>query len=92
MLTFSLYRYTYRPDTQAVYGILTKMYQSTVQIGAVKADSDSKISLVGYDGEVVWKAGANNTIEISMPFLPLDTELSWAWAFKFEKVLPAPRK
>ena len=92
MFYLYLYRYTYRPDTGAVYGILTQVYQSKVFIGAVKADSDSKISLVGYDGEVVWKSGANNTIEISMPFLPLDTELRWAWAFKFENISPAPRK
>ena len=89
---FPLHRYTYRPDTRAVYGILTQVYQSKVLIGAVATNAKSKISLVGYDGEVVWGSGVNNVIEISMPFLTLDTELRWAWAFKFENVSPAPKK
>ena len=86
------HRYTYRPDTGAVYGTQTLLYQSKVVIGAVKTTSDSKISLVGYDGEVAWKAAANNTIEMSMPFLPLDTELKWAWVFKFENITPMPKQ
>ena len=48
--------------------------------------TNSKISLVGYDGDVIWKTAANNTVEISMPFLPLDTDLQWAWVFKFENI------
>ena len=86
------YRYTYRPDTGAVYGTQTQVYQSTVVIGAVKTNSNSKISLVGYEGEVVWKPAANSTIEISMPHLPLDTELRWAWVFKFENIVPATKQ
>ena len=82
-------RYTYRPDTGAVYGTQTQVYQSTVVIGAVKTNSNSKISLLGYDGEVTWKPAANTTIEISMPHLPLDSGLKWAWVFKFENVAPA---
>ena len=93
MFVHSIYphRYTYRPDTGAVYGTQTQVYQSTVVIGAVWADFNTKISLVGYDGEVMWKPSANNTIEISMPFLPVDTELRWAWVFKFENVSPTPK-
>ena len=85
-------RYTFRPDTGAVYGTQTQAYQSTVVIGAVKANSNSKISLVGYDGDVTWKQAANNTIEISMPSLPLDTELRWAWVFKFENIVPTTKR
>lgn len=86
-----LHRYTYRPDTSTVYGTQTQVYQSTVVIGAVKTSTNTKISLVGYDGNVTWKTSANNTIEISMPFLPVDTELRWAWVFKFENVAPTPK-
>ena len=82
-----LYRYTYRPDTKAVYGTLTQVYQSSIVLGNLKLGSNSKVSLVGYTGEVTWKAGANNSVEISMPSLPLDTDLKWAWVFKFENVL-----
>ena len=83
-------RYTYCPNTGAVYGTQTQIYQSSVVIGAVKTNTNTKISLVGYDGEVTWKPSANNTIEISMPFLPVDTQLRWAWVFKFENISPAP--
>ena len=85
--SIDLYRYTYRPDTKAVYGTLTQAYQSSIVLGNVKLGSGSKVSLVGYTGEVTWKAGANNSVEISMPSLPLDTDLKWAWVFKFENVL-----
>ena len=71
-----------------MYGTLTVAYQSKVVLGHVETSNSTKISLVGYDGEVVWKSGANNTIEISMPFLPLDTELRRAWTFKFENISP----
>ena len=57
-------------------------------LGNVKVGSSgSKISLFGYDGAVSWKTYPNNTVEISMPPLPLDTELRWAWMFKFENAL-----
>ena len=42
----------YRPDTEAVYGTQTQVYKSNVVIGAVKTNANTKISLVGYDGEV----------------------------------------
>ena len=80
-------RYTYRPDTGAVYGTLTQKYQSKVMLHLI-VGSSSKVSMVGYDGEVSWKTYTNDTIEISMPPLPLDTELRWAWVFKFENVQP----
>ena len=85
-------RYTYRPDTGAVYGTQTQLYQSTVVIGAVKTNYNLKISLLGYGGELVWKPAANNTIKISMPDLPLDSELRWAWVFKFENIAPVTKQ
>ena len=86
IITTFVSRYTYRPDTGAVYGIQTQVYQSKVVIGAVKTSTNSKISLVGYDGDVTWTTAANSSVEISMPFLPLDTNLTWAWVFKFENI------
>ena len=86
-------RYTYRPDTGAVYGILTQAYQMKVVLGNVKVGaSGSKISLVGYTGQVTWISNAKDNIEITMPPLPLDTELKWAWVFKFENFLPNQSK
>ena len=86
------YRYTYRPDTGAIYGTQTLIYLSRLVIGAVKTTSYSRISLVGYDTEVEWKPAANNTIELSMPYLPVGIDLKWAWVFKFENVTPMPKK
>ena len=88
-LPIQSYRYTYRPDTGAVYGTLTQAYQSKVILGNLVVGSSSKVSLVGYDDKVTWEAYTNDTIAISMPPLPLDTELRWAWVFKFENVLPS---
>ena len=85
-------RYTYRPDTGAVYGSLTLKYQPTVNLGNIKVEINSKISLLGYDGDVSWETYPNNTLGIYMPPLPLDTELRWAWVFKFENVLPSSKQ
>ena len=80
-------RYTYRPDTGDVYGTLTQKYQSKVMLHLI-VGSSSKVSMIGYDGEVSWTTYTNDTVEISMPPLPLDTELRWAWVFKFENIQP----
>ena len=85
-------RYTHRPDTGAVYGALTLKYQSKVMLGNIKLGSGSKVSLLGYDGDVSWKTYPNSTIEISMPPLPLDTQLRWAWVFKFENLIPSQQE
>ncbi len=81
------YRYTYSPTTGAVYGTLTLKYQPIVNLGNIKVGTSSKISLLGYDGDVSWMTYPNTTLGISIPPLPLDTELRWAWVFKFENVL-----
>ena len=85
-------RYTYSPVSGAVYGTLTQAYQFNVLLGNMKIGTGSKVTLVGYNGEVQWKTNANNTIEITMPPLPLDSGLKWAWVFKFENVLPNTSK
>ena len=85
-------RYTHRPDTGAVYGALTLKYQSKVMLGNIKLESGSKVSLLGYDGDVSWKTYPNSTVEISMPPLPLDTQLRWAWVFKFENLIPSQQE
>ena len=79
-------RFTYRPDTGVVYATLTLAYRSKVSIGNVVIGSSTKVSLVGYDDKLSWNGLTNNTIEITMPPLPLDTKLRWAWVFKLENV------
>lgn len=85
-------RYTQCPDTGAVYATLTLKYLSKITLGNINLSSSSKVSLLGYDGEVTCSAGTNNTVEITMPTLPLDTNLKWAWTFKFENAAPTSRK
>ena len=75
-----------------MYATLTQKYQSEVLLGNVQAGSSTKVTLVGYDGDVALKTDTNNTIAVTMPPLPLDTELRWAWTFKLENVLPNPNK
>ena len=48
--------------------------------------------MLGYDGDVSWTVYTNDTVKISMPPLPLDTQLRWAWVFKFENVQPISSK
>ena len=89
---FLFSRYTYSPATGAVYGTLTQKYQFTVMLGSLIVGSSSKVSMLGYDGDVSWTVYTNDTVKISMPPLPLDTQLRWAWVFKFENVQPISSK
>ena len=47
--------------------------------------SNSIVSLLGY-GKVQWSTSSKGQMEITMPSLPLDSELMWAWTFKIENI------
>ena len=53
-------------------------------IGAVKTNSMTKVTLLGYSGSISWIT-VGYTTTIDLPYLPLDS-LQWAWSFKFEGV------
>ena len=71
-----------------MYAALTLTFQFNVSLGNLKLAEDSKVSLLGYDEEISWTTGNNNTVVITMPQLPPDTNLKWAWVFKFDKASP----
>jgi len=69
-----------------VYGILLQAPSNyTVTMGSVKTTSSSNISLLGYSGKLYWKMGAMGTM-VTLPFLPPDSSLKWAWTLKLENV------
>ena len=85
-------RYTKNATDSSVYAIVLKWPDDNIlTLGSVKTTSNSVVTLLGYD-KVQWKT---NTImgqmEITMPPLPLDTNLKWAWTFKLENISPAMR-
>ena len=79
------YRYTYNATSGAVYGTLLQWPTNySVTVGAVKTTSSSKISLLGF-GSLSWK-NEGSGVTITLPYLPLNSTLQWAWTFKFENV------
>ena len=83
-----VHRYTYNAGSKTVYGILLQAPSNyTVTMGSVKATSSSNISLLGYSGKVDWKMDETGTT-VTLPFLPPDSNLKWAWTLKLENVTP----
>ena len=81
-------RYTYGNVTGAVYGILLAWPDSyKVTFGAIETSINTKITLLGY-GEVQWKVAAGNELNVTLPYLPLDSKLQWAWTLKLTNVTP----
>ena len=89
VLTLYTYnRYTYNAGSKTVYGILLQAPSNyTVTMGSVKTTSSSNISLLGYSGKVDWKMDETGTT-VTLPFLPPDSNLKWAWTLKLENVTP----
>ena len=88
MNVFSLhFRYTQNSTSKAVYGILLKWPSIyTVTLESVKMSSSSKVSLLGY-GPLSWET-VGDKVAVELPYLPLDSDLQWAWTLKFEDVTP----
>lgn len=55
-------------------------------IGAIKPASSTKVNLLGY-GDVKWSY-QDLQMKITMPYLPLDSKLQWAWTLSFADVTP----
>ena len=70
----------------SVYAISLKWPDNnTLTLGSVMSSSNSIVTLLGY-GKVQWKANTKGQMEITMPSLPLDSDLMWAWTFKIENI------
>ena len=51
----------------------------------MKTSTSTVATLLGY-GKLQWKNNSNGQVEITMPYLPLDTPLQWAWTIKLENI------
>ena len=88
---FSYCRYTTDASATSVFAIALKWPDNyTLNLGAVKPDRDATITLLGY-GKVQWTY-SQSVMTVTMPFLPLDSPLQWAWTLKMEGVLPVQRR
>ena len=86
---FLLLRYTYNSNLKAVYGIALKYPSNYVlSIGAVVPSQQSTVvTLLGY-GQLKWTYEAP-LMNVTMPYLPLDSDLRWGWTLRFENASPA---
>ena len=75
--------------SSAVYAICLQWPSGlSLTLGSVKTSSTTTASLLGY-GSVDWKSDSMGRMVITIPSLPLDTNLQWAWTIKLENVSPA---
>ena len=82
-------RYTKNATDSSVYAIALKWPDNNIlTLGLVKTTSNSVVTLLGY-GKVQLKTNTKGQMEITMPPLPLDSDLKWAWTFKLENISPA---
>ena len=90
VVCFLLCRYTTDAKGQLVFATLLKWPDNyAIRLGAVKPASDANVTLLGY-GKVQWTHD-QSTMTLTMPYLPLDSALQWAWTFQMEGVSPAAR-
>ena len=85
----NLYRYTKNATDGSVYAIVLKWPADNIlTLGSVKTTAFSIATLLGY-GRVQFNTNFMGQMEITMPPLPLDSNLMWAWTFKLENIAPA---
>ena len=83
-------RYTTDASGKSVFAIVLKWPDNyIIKLGAVKPDKDASINLLGY-GKVQWTYD-QSVMTLTVPYLPLDSSLQWAWTFQMEGVSPAVR-
>ena len=75
--------------SDVVYAIFLSWPDNFIlELGDVMASSDTKATLLGYTGAVdivMNKSGAQG-INVTLPHLPPNTPLQWAWALRLEPV------
>ena len=75
--------------SDVVYAIFLSWPDNFIlELGSVVASSETKATLLGYTGTVdivMNKSGAQG-INVTLPHLPPNTPLQWAWALRLEPV------
>ena len=60
-----------------------------LQLGDVVASNNTMATLLGYSGGIkISGQGSNKGIIATLPYLPPDTPLQWAWTLKLENAMP----
>ena len=61
----------------------------TLELGDVTATDQTKATLLGYTGavEIVMNKSGAQGINVTLPHLPPNTQLQWAWTLKLEPVV-----
>ena len=75
--------------SNVIYAIFLNWPENfTLELGDVAATDQTKATLLGYTGdvEIVKKSGAQG-IDVTLPHLPPNTPLQWAWTLKLEPVV-----
>ena len=72
--------------TKNVYAIFLEWPQSyEATLGALKGTTPSKISLLGFSDGLKFTV-TDDGVSVTLPYLPLQTDLKWAWSLCIEGI------
>ena len=67
-----------------VYAHLLEWPQNyTVLLGALAGMVPTRVTLLGYNADLTFSALFDG-VQVTLPYLPLDTPLKWAWVLRIE--------
>ena len=82
--TTSYVWYTTNMKSGMVYAHLLEWPQNyTVLLGALAGMVPTRVTLLGYDADLSFSALFDG-VQVTLPYLPLDTPLKWAWVLRIE--------
>jgi alpha-L-fucosidase len=78
--------YTLGKKNNNVYAVMLEWPSNyEVVLGSLKEYTPTKISLLGFNDELKFTS-TNNGVVVTLPFLPLQSELKWAWSLCIEGI------
>ena len=83
-------RYTSKKGSAGttVYAISLTWPRSSLVLGAPRVSPDTKVTLLGYQGNISYKKHASGGIELEIPLIYMDDiPCQWAWSFKITDVI-----
>ena len=76
--------YTTNKKSGAVYAHLLEWpFNYKVLLGALTGMKPTRVSLLGYGTSLNFSV-LSDGVQVTLPFLPLDTPLKWAWVLRIE--------
>ncbi|XP_041347731.1 alpha-L-fucosidase-like [Gigantopelta aegis] len=71
-----------------VYAISLMWPRSSLVLGAPRVSVDTKVTLLGYHGNISYKKHVSGGIELEIPFIYMDDmPCQWAWTFKITNIV-----